>query len=222
MERKASMPAAEEVPSDCVYTPCYCEENVFWLAKKKLQDQKEETETHAGLNVKYTVVVVSNPKQAVPLCHQRAAKEDEDVVVWDYHVFLLESNCKTNKATKVWDMDSKLEFGIKADEYFNRTFPFEEERLLAAGFDPVYLKLIDSEFYVKNFSSSREHMKVVSGNQADDDIKWLAQPPSYPCVLAEDGVSTFGKLFITEDDVKHEKCEFGKNYVLEQFQHEFL
>ena len=72
------------VPSgpECSYAACFCEENVWKLA------DHVRTTAPAELLKCYTVFV-SNKKQVVPLWRQRAGRDEEKLVIWDYHVIFV-------------------------------------------------------------------------------------------------------------------------------------
>ncbi|VDM66141.1 unnamed protein product [Strongylus vulgaris] len=107
---------------DCLYTKCYCEENVYKLCERVPLDQRES----------FYVVFISNSLKCAPLFAQRAATE-RPYVMWDYHVVLLDMS--NEEKTLVWDLDSTLEFPCEFDEYWNETIrpngwniPFEYNR----------------------------------------------------------------------------------------------
>ena len=66
----------------CVYTACFCEENIYVLLKDHIQP--------ADIG-KYCVVVVSNANLQVPVFYQRAGdRAYNGCVIWDYHVFMMQ------------------------------------------------------------------------------------------------------------------------------------
>lgn len=87
-----------------IYTPQYCEENVYLLAKQLL-----ETSSH----LKTFAVFISNAVQTVILSEQRAALSHNQPVVWDYHVILLSIDRESQ--ILAWDFDSTLPFPCKFD-----------------------------------------------------------------------------------------------------------
>ena len=66
----------------CSYAACYCEENVYKICQTMADTNPEEL-------IKCWVVFVSNKKRVVPLWRQKAGKDEEKLVIWDYHVVLL-------------------------------------------------------------------------------------------------------------------------------------
>ncbi len=135
------------------HTPYYCEENVYWLARSVISEQARGGEEESDKS--YFAVVVSNPKKAVPMWQQKAGEEAMcGLVVWDYHVFLLECSGSESyaiaagegsvagqplpcKATRVYDLDTRLSFPCDAKDYFEHSFAFNEEKLQQQGFDQV-------------------------------------------------------------------------------------
>ena len=161
---------------ECSYTSCYCEENVYWLLKKFTTEERKEKRDFC-----YYAVVISNPSKAVPIFQQRAGKEEhEGLVVWDYHVFVLQASTKfrDNSESLIWDLDTKLDFPFGVEEYFEHSFPM----LGLEGDEAIYFKVIDAATYLRDFSSDREHMK-------DENGDWQSEPPEYPCIMSQ------GKLY---------------------------
>ncbi len=52
-------------------------------------------------------VFVSNKKRVVPLWRQKAGREEERLVIWDYHVVFI---YRPDDRTLVYDLDSELPF----------------------------------------------------------------------------------------------------------------
>ena len=88
--------SAIEAPNDkSLRIPCYCEENVWRLACRKLNDVKQKQQQSSGQRRQereavYHVVFVSNKQKCVPMFQQVAAKNDpsDTPCCWDYHVLL--------------------------------------------------------------------------------------------------------------------------------------
>ncbi|KAI0648246.1 N-terminal glutamine amidase-domain-containing protein [Trametes meyenii] len=75
------------LPPDSVYTPCYCEENVYLLARRFTQlSEVHATERRGPWPWQIFVVFISNGGKTVALWSQKAR---DGVVVWDYHVVLV-------------------------------------------------------------------------------------------------------------------------------------
>jgi len=65
--------------SECLYASCYCEENVYKLVKHVEKCSPE------SLNHVWTVFI-SNNEKCVPLWQQKAGRDEDGLVTWDYHV----------------------------------------------------------------------------------------------------------------------------------------
>ncbi|XP_062912212.1 protein N-terminal glutamine amidohydrolase isoform X1 [Mobula hypostoma] len=154
------MPAI--LKEDCVYTGCYCEENVWKLCeniKNKRQHSLEE----------WYAIFISNDQKMVPIWRQRSCHEDQPVI-WDYHVILLH-DCG-GQHCEVYDLDSTLPFPCSFDIYVKEAFRSEE--LIR----PVFrrkMRVIRADLYLKTFASDRSHMKDAHG-------MWRMAPPPYPCI----------------------------------------
>jgi hypothetical protein len=77
--------------SNCVYTSCYCEENVWWLCESLRLYSATATAAPAFDMAHVYAVFVSNPSRTVPLWKQRGAElaagaepPTDDFVIWDY------------------------------------------------------------------------------------------------------------------------------------------
>jgi protein N-terminal glutamine amidohydrolase len=76
-------PLPPAVPGSAVYTKQYCEENIYLLAETFSRDSAVE-ETWDIF-----AVFISNDTRTVALRNQKLAREENGVVVWDYHVVLV-------------------------------------------------------------------------------------------------------------------------------------
>lgn len=109
--------AALSAPSDqSLRIPCYCEENVWRLAYRKLQTQSRDS---------YFVVFITNPMQCVPMFHQLAVSDPTKPCYWDYHVILISYSEERDPPTLVFDMDSHLQFPCSLEMYLSSVFPVE-------------------------------------------------------------------------------------------------
>lgn len=91
---------------------------------------------------------------------------EQEVVVWDYHVFAIEKNRRI-----VYDFDSSLPFPCSVDKYISATF-FLEDRIPAA-MRPRF-RVIPAKVYLEHFASDRSHMRLPDGSG------WASAPPDYP------------------------------------------
>ena len=149
--------------------PCFCEENVWRLAYRRLHGASA-----ADLKEKeYFVVFVSNEQKCCPFLHQRASSDPQNPIFWDYHVILIEKSKNIEQESMVWDMDSHLPYPSPLQSYLTETFfsmPFSENDQFA----PLF-RIVQASDFLKNFYSDRKHMF--------DGSKWLATPPLYECIL---------------------------------------
>jgi protein N-terminal glutamine amidohydrolase len=143
---------------DYPYTPFYCEENIWQLCQNP---------RFAELETK--VVFISNRNNSCILWGQKAGKGVEGLVLWDYHVLLL---CK-EETWKVWDLDTNFDLPAGFSFYVRSTFKLEEVKL-ADEFAPIF-KVIDTQEFVRTFSSDRSHMRKPDGT-------WNATPPEWPII----------------------------------------
>ncbi|KAH9926113.1 N-terminal glutamine amidase-domain-containing protein [Fomitopsis serialis] len=134
-KQKQSMPPP--LPHDSIYTSCYCEENVYLLAKAFASKAEED----ADWPWQVSVVFISNHGKTVALWNQKAR---EGVVVWDYHVILVlrsrdhmqsseqdpthreDGERRTEPAEDGWvyDFDTRLTVPSRWTDYVSNTFPY--------------------------------------------------------------------------------------------------
>lgn len=149
---------ALEAPSDqSLRVPCYCEENVWRLAFRKLPVSNKDgsqnvVQEENGRSHQYHVVFVSNPHKCVPMFQQLAAKDPEAPCFWDYHVILF-CTSTTIKATPpldkevsseydeltttvVYDMDSYLPYPCPLQQYLKDSFA--KETKFPKEYDPRF------------------------------------------------------------------------------------
>lgn len=169
--------------SEYLYTPFYCEENVYMLAKRL-------AETGAADVADLTAVFISNPTRSVPLWRQKAGKGHEGLVVWDYHVILVQS--RPGGEAVVWDLDSLLPFPTLLQVYWR-------EGLCNGLASPVRLRppyprlyrLVSMRTLLRCFASDRSHMRHAGTGE------WLEVPPPYEAITAEDGATNNLHEYIT-------------------------
>ena len=141
-----------------LYTSCYCEENIWQLAREECFRERETI-----------AVIVSGKGRYRRFWFQNNAQNPESPVYWDYHVILL----SFDESWWVWDLDTSLGLPVLADTYFPQTFLQQNIDVMQTD---VILRLISAEEYVRKFSSDRAHMRLPSG-------EWVAPPPQWPMIL---------------------------------------
>ncbi|XP_020369002.1 protein N-terminal glutamine amidohydrolase isoform X1 [Rhincodon typus] len=147
---------------DCVYTSCYCEENI-WKLCEYIRNRRQYP-----LEEWYTVFI-SNDQKMVPIWSQQSGSGDQPVI-WDYHVILLH-DCG-GQHCEVYDLDTTLPFPCPFDTYVKEAFRSED--LIRPAFRRK-LRVLRADLYLKTFASDRSHMKDVNG-------MWRMPPPPYPCI----------------------------------------
>nr|CAG4652113.1 EOG090X0C0Q [Triops cancriformis] len=149
------IPAAQ----NCTYTACFCEENVWQLCHKVDTEEPE-------LGENCFAVFISNATRAIPLWKQKAGKDDDCLIIWDYHVIFVVKNADSSL---VYDLDTTLTFPVPFLQYIDEAIRSEDD------IQPQYhrfFRVISAKSYLQTFASDRSHMKK--------DDQWLAEPPSYP------------------------------------------
>ena len=164
--------------------PCYCEENVWRLAYRRVYGRSAINNIDKE-NEQYHVVFISNDDKCCPMLHQKASKYEDDICFWDYHVILLQSvsvSGKNKKSTHVLDMDSRLPYSCPLDEYLNESFKLDFGLLdneTSQKYSPKF-RVVRAELYLQNFYSDRMHM-FVNG-------EWSSPPPKYDCIITDEGL----------------------------------
>ncbi|KAI8474772.1 MAG: N-terminal glutamine amidase-domain-containing protein [Monoraphidium minutum] len=149
----------------CSYTSCYCEENALLLSKRLAQ-------AGAAPADRLYVVFVTNRLRQTPLWFQRAGRDEDGLVVWDYHVFVVEAPHGALRCARVWDLDTRLPFPCPLPDYAAATLPPVREE-----YDRVY-RAVPAPHLWRHFASDRSHMRAPGGG-------WAAPPPPYPPFVAE-------------------------------------
>jgi len=160
---KTGLPSIIPPASQCSYAACYCEENVY----KICQSLAETSRAELG---KAWAVFVSNKKRVVPLWRQKAGRDEEKLVIWDYHVILIYR--PDTDRTLVYDLDSELPFPTYFHKYVTETF--RTDAILNTEYHRQF-RVVPAQTFLETFSSDRRHMRKEDGS-------WLKPPPSYPCI----------------------------------------
>ncbi|MCW9012882.1 MAG: protein N-terminal glutamine amidohydrolase [Gammaproteobacteria bacterium] len=149
--------------SDYLYTPLFCEENIWQLANTMVN---QGTDPRA-LNVLF----LSSPAKKIAIFNQLAA-EHAEAVIWDYHMIL---QAVINHQLYIFDFDSRLNFPELETDYFLKSFP--AERFIPRDMQAV-IRIIPAASYLRCFYSDRSHMHGI--------IEHTAYPP-YPVISPKDG-----------------------------------
>lgn len=154
--------AADSGPGEELrYQPFYCEENVWWLARRPELASRDRW-----------AVFISNPDRTCALWQQRLSASREEAVVWDYHVVLLTSG---PGGPEVWDLDSRLPKPTSATNWLEATFPVPVPEPLAPRF-----RVVSAAELGAGFASDRRHMRDPKG-------EFRAPPPPWPAIVSPTG-----------------------------------
>lgn len=162
--------------------PCYCEENVWRLAYRRVYGGSAMNNIDKE-NERYHVVFISNDEKCCPMLHQKASKCLDDVCFWDYHVILIKSASVggiNKKSASVLDMDSRLPYPCKMDKYLNESFKLDYlDNSKSEKYSPKF-RVVRAELFLQNFYSDRMHM-FVNG-------EWSSPPPKYESIITDEGL----------------------------------
>lgn len=167
-----------KLKEDCVYTSCYCEENVWHLCKAV-------KDNHPSCVIDCFCVFISNDDQTIPLWEQTASTRDDGLVVWDYHVIFIH---KMPDGSFVYDLDTRLNFPCPFKIYLDNGVHSCES--LKPQFHRMF-RVISAEEFLTTFASDRSHM-------INEEGEWLKPPPEYSCIKTENSTNNI-KDFISMD-----------------------
>ncbi|MED6266035.1 Protein N-terminal glutamine amidohydrolase [Characodon lateralis] len=193
------MTAVDRITSsrqNCVYTSCYCEENVWKLC------EFVKTERTTPLEQLF-VVFISNDKRMIPLWKQKSGHGDRPVI-WDYHVILL--HVRPESDSLVYDLDSELSFPCSLRLYGTMAFRSD------CHIRPEYhrkLRVIPADSFLLNFASDRSHMKNPDGT-------WKMPPPPHPPIQTAECQMNLDDFISMNPTVG-----WGTVYSLDQFLHTY-
>ncbi|KAH7642271.1 hypothetical protein HUG17_5316 [Dermatophagoides farinae] len=151
-----------------IYTPFYCEENIWKLCEHIQQKEPE-------LLKNCFVVFISNDIEKVLLWAQKIGNPDHNYhVIWDYHVILIYYNTDDDDddMAVVFDYDTILPFPCSFNDYQNSVL--RRYDYINSKYDCKF-RIIMAEQYLRTFSSDRSRMK-------DSNGKFIQPPPEYPCI----------------------------------------
>lgn len=161
---------------ECVYTSCYCEENIWQLCDHVRKSYPHELDnTYA--------VFISNDVKQVPLFMQKGSGQEDIPVAWDYHVIIVHTS---SAGSMVYDMDTMLPFPVSFEDYATKAIGSDE--FLYEQFYRFF-RVIPAGLFLETLASDRSHMKK--------DGEWMAAPPDTPCIVAKDGTTNNLDSFIS-------------------------
>jgi hypothetical protein len=146
-----------------LYTPLFCEENIWQLARQMLDD--------GGDPDTLWVLFFSNPRQTVLMLNQYRAGP-QGYIAWDYHVVLQAGDL-------LYDLDTILPFPVNAVRYFSESFPVQ------SALDESYrgwVRRIPASSFVERFYSDRSHMQ--DSVAKSEYPSWPAITPANPDAIA--------------------------------------
>ncbi|CAF1166362.1 unnamed protein product [Adineta ricciae] len=150
----------------CVYTACYCEENIWKLCESwKQNDANHLTTLYA--------VFISNQQRQIPVWEQKSSSRDDHLVIWDYHVILVD---KSPSSTMIYDLDTTLPFPVSVNDYLQLAIRDESDLLRKYHRE---FRVIPAQQYLDTFASDRSHMLK------KDQVTYNAPPPTYPPISNE-------------------------------------
>ena len=147
--------------NDFLYTPLFCEENIWWLAKALIEKGMD--------SASMAVLFFTNPSTSILMLNQRAT-EPGRMTQWDYHVVL---QAEIDQQLWIFDFDSGLDFPEPLLSYLQQTFP--EQALLPQQFQ-CRVRVIPASHYLAHFYSDRSHMM---NHVAESEF------PGYPIIQPE-------------------------------------
>ncbi|KAJ8597907.1 hypothetical protein M405DRAFT_723080, partial [Rhizopogon salebrosus TDB-379] len=173
---------------DSAYTPCYCEENLYFLASRLLKQGK----VRAMWDI--SVVFISNATKTfqsifIALWSQLRVPAASTAVIWDYYVVivlrslswsqhrLLNTSPSIEEETWIYDLHSISEL-LALWEDTSVSLSFLPLSLL--GVKPIFIRVVSGEQYLCHFSSDRSHVVMMNNILA---FIFLHGPPRpYPVI----------------------------------------
>lgn len=168
------------------YAAFFCEENVWHLARDRC--------ALAGERAVVFVLGADPARPAVAVWQQRAAA-GAPLVVWDYHVVLLE-RADPARGWEVWDQDTTLGLPVDVDQWIEGSFPME-----LPGLVPRF-RVLEAGAYLASFSSDRRHMRAPDGAE-------LRPFPPWPPILDAEGRHLLPRFLDASDAFLGEICDLS-------------
>ncbi|XP_071180126.1 protein N-terminal glutamine amidohydrolase-like [Mytilus edulis] len=179
LEKNPELPLSKE---ECVYTKCYCEENV-WKVCEYVKNH------HPAVLDNCYCVFISNKDKVIPLWQQKSSQREDTLVIWDYHVIFIYK--QSEKESFVYDLDTSLPFPCDFKTYFlegirsNQTLQPQYHRSF---------RVISAPMFLQTFASDRSHMLNEEGN-------YLHPPPTYQCIKTKECDNNISDFISMDPDV---------------------
>lgn len=158
---------------DYLYTPYYCEENIWHLCE------------HAAFPFPTWVVFIFNPQREFAIWEQKLADPGR-ALIWDYHVIQVSLQ---NNSLRVYDFDTRLSWGIDFRRYLESAFPnFDYPDSLI----PIF-RFEKSDAFKKNFKSDRRHMK--------QEGVFLAPPPPWNMISEQSNLDLYLDINVKSEEL---------------------
>ena len=172
---------------ECVYTSCYCEENVWKLC--------EQFQKRGGDTKQLYAVFISSHERQTALWNLKCGGT-ADFQLWDYHVILIKSAPSGRESSQsttdtvtgvrgheseslVYDLDTSLPFPVSFNQYVKEVLrPELILHLRSAGLPERLFRVVSADAFLEEFASDRSHMRKEDGT-------WFAPPPTYPPIRSQ-------------------------------------
>ncbi|KZT60482.1 hypothetical protein CALCODRAFT_465647 [Calocera cornea HHB12733] len=175
-----SAPAPPVFPAELIYTPNYCEENVYYLTHVF----NSHPEVHNAWDI--YAIFISNDNRCVALWQQKSAQPSEDgLVLWDYHCILAlvpraHPSAVAGGPHEAWIYDGNSLLGVPVpwSTYMTTTFRDAAHRLTHYR---CKFRAVNARQFLDWFASDRSHMIIW-----DDALKcdrFISAPPRHPVIV---------------------------------------
>ncbi|MFT7623038.1 MAG: hypothetical protein ACI9WU_002215 [Myxococcota bacterium] len=144
------------------HQPFYCEENAYRLSL--FAEHRDSV-----------VVFISNTDKRVALWSQRAGRESDGLILWDYHVVLLGSD------GLVRDPDCRAGERLPFADWAQASFPYRSQ--VPSDFAPLFRVVSSAELHA-TLRSDRSHMRL-------DDGSYAHPPPVWPAISVGSNLMDF-------------------------------
>ena len=121
---------------------------------------------------------------------QAAGREEDGLVMWDYHVILVVKDDSSHSL--VYDLDTILPFPVSFKTYCDSTFG--DESSIMEKFRRKF-RVVPGADYLSGLSSDRRHMR-----SDKEDREWLQPPPLWPCIQGNRGEEHNLESFISMEE----------------------